>query len=144
MGLPRKMQSNRRYRCSIMYQMFYICQSAGNWVTRKYLEIMETIVLRFYTPGSRRLVLTGLLHLRLADGGFCGRLLGCRPRRMPVCQGSVWQCFYRGCFIYASWSWNWNRKSWFSILIIKNVTLINNRTFRHLKCPVAKVQPDLY
>lgn len=49
---------------------------------------MDTIVLRSYTPGSRRLVLTGLLHLRLADGGFCGRLLGCRPRRMPVCQGA--------------------------------------------------------
>lgn len=57
-------------------------------------------------PRCRRLVLTGLFRLCLADGGFCGRLLGCRPRRMPVCQGSIWQCFYWGCFIYATWSWN--------------------------------------
>lgn len=83
-------------------------------------------------PRCLRLVLTGLFHLCLADGGFCGRLLGCRPRRMPVCQGSIWQCFYWGCFIYATWSWNWNRKSRFSKLITKNVTLISNDIFGHL------------
>lgn len=50
-----------------------------------------------------------------ADGDLCSGYGSSWPRWLPIRSGFIWQCFNRGCSLYAPWHGHWNSKYVFTV-----------------------------